>query len=55
MMLPSATPVMLLFARVNRKERDNSRPYVPTGAFAAGYLTVWGGIESVGDRSAVVV
>jgi predicted metal-binding membrane protein len=45
MMLPGAAPTLLLFARVNRKERDNSRPYVPTGAFAAGYLVVWGGFS----------
>lgn len=38
MMLPSATPTLLLFARVNNKEKAASRPYV----FAAGYLLVWG-------------
>ena len=43
MMLPSAAPILLLFARVNRSERDRSRPFVPTGIFAAGYLAVWGG------------
>jgi predicted metal-binding membrane protein len=45
MMLPSAAPVLLLFARINRRERDNDRPYVPTALFAAGYLTVWGGFS----------
>jgi predicted metal-binding membrane protein len=47
MMLPSATPMLLLFARVNRKERAGGRPYAPTGIFAAGYLTAWGGFSSV--------
>jgi predicted metal-binding membrane protein len=42
MMLPSATPMLLLFARVNRKEKSGGRPYVPTAVFAAGYLTAWG-------------
>jgi len=42
MMLPSAAPMILLFAAVNRKQRDAGSPYVPTGIFAVGYLAVWG-------------
>ena len=42
MMLPSASPMLLVFARLNRKERSCGRPFVPTGVFAAGYLIVWG-------------
>jgi predicted metal-binding membrane protein len=42
MMLPSAAPMILLFAAVNRKQRDKGSPYVPTGVFAFGYLAVWG-------------
>ena len=42
MMLPSAAPMILLFAVINRKQRDKGAPYVPTGIFAAGYLLVWG-------------
>jgi len=38
MMLPGATPMLLLFARVNRSQQAQDRPYVPTGIFAAGYL-----------------
>jgi predicted metal-binding membrane protein len=45
MMLPSAAPVLLLFARINRKEKDSGRPYVPTGSFASGYLVVWAGFS----------
>ena len=45
MMLPSATPMLLLFARVNRTQKVRDRPYVATGFFAAGYLTVWGGFS----------
>ena len=47
MMLPSAAPMLLLFARVNRKEKAGGRPYVPTAIFAAGYLTVWGGFSAM--------
>src|SRR5215472_4511968 len=31
MMLPGATPMLLLFARVNRTQKVRDRPYVPTG------------------------
>jgi predicted metal-binding membrane protein len=42
MMLPSAAPMILLFATINRKQREKGAPYVPTGTFAAGYALVWG-------------
>ncbi|MGE5270445.1 MAG: DUF2182 domain-containing protein [Thiohalocapsa sp.] len=45
MMLPSATPMLLLYARINRGERAGGRPYVPAGVFAAGYLAAWGGFS----------
>jgi predicted metal-binding membrane protein len=41
MMIPSAAPMILMFARVNRERRGQQRPYVPTAVFLAGYLTVW--------------
>jgi predicted metal-binding membrane protein len=41
MMLPSAAPTILTFALVNRKRREQERPYVPTGLFAMGYFLVW--------------
>jgi predicted metal-binding membrane protein len=47
MMLPSAAPMLLLYARVMRKEQAAGRPYVPTGVFAAGYLAAWGGFSLV--------
>jgi predicted metal-binding membrane protein len=47
MMLPSAAPILLLFARMNRAERARDRPYVPTGIFAAGYLAAWGGFSAL--------
>jgi predicted metal-binding membrane protein len=47
MMLPSAAPMLLLFARVNRSQKGGERPYVPTAMFAAGYLLAWGGFSAV--------
>ena len=41
MMLPSATPMLLLFARVQRNGGDRASG-VATASFAAGYLLVWG-------------
>jgi predicted metal-binding membrane protein len=47
MMLPSASPMILLFARFNRTQREKGAPYVPTGVFALGYLLVWAGFSLV--------
>lgn len=47
MMLPSAAPILLLFARINRKEKSAGRPFIPTGIFAAGYLLAWGGFSAL--------
>jgi len=47
MMLPSAAPMLLLFARVNRAQKARDRPYVATGIFAAGYLAAWGGFSTL--------
>jgi len=41
MMIPSAAPMILLFAAVNRKRREEQRPFVATGVFVLGYLVVW--------------
>ena len=41
MMLPSASPMILMFARVNRDRRGKVEPLVPTGVFVAGYVAVW--------------
>ncbi|HUH83791.1 MAG TPA: DUF2182 domain-containing protein [Stellaceae bacterium] len=42
MMLPSAAPMILTFATVNRRKRVREQPFASTGAFAAGYLLAWG-------------
>jgi predicted metal-binding membrane protein len=41
MMLPSAAPMILTFAMVNRKRRERDEPLVSTAVFAGGYLAVW--------------
>src|ERR1051325_2556477 len=41
MMIPSAAPMILTFATVQRKRREQERPFVPTGIFLLGYLIVW--------------
>jgi predicted metal-binding membrane protein len=41
MMIPSAAPMILTFAMVNRKRREQEKPFVPTGLFLLGYLVVW--------------
>ena len=42
MMLPSAAPMILTFATVNRGKRERGQPFVPTMVFTAGYLIAWG-------------
>jgi predicted metal-binding membrane protein len=66
MMLPSAAPMLLLFARVNCKEKAGGRPYVRTATFAVGYVSAWGlfsaiaaglqwGLEQLGLLSSMMV
>jgi predicted metal-binding membrane protein len=45
MMLPSASPMILLFASINRKQRERGSPYVATSVFALGYLLAWAGFS----------
>jgi predicted metal-binding membrane protein len=42
MMLPSAAPMILTFAAINRHKRGRGQPYVPTIVFTSGYLIGWG-------------
>ena len=46
MMLPSAAPMLLLFAATQR-ERTHARPSAPVLAFTAGYLLMWVGFSVV--------
>jgi predicted metal-binding membrane protein len=47
MMLPSAAPMVLLFAGMNRRQREMGNPYVATAYFASAYLVVWAGFSLV--------
>jgi predicted metal-binding membrane protein len=47
MMLPSAAPILLIFARASRRENAADRPWTPTACFAAGYLAMWAGFSAV--------
>jgi len=42
MMLPSAAPMVLLFALIQRKQLADQNPFLRTGIFAASYLALWG-------------
>lgn len=41
MMLPSVTPMVLLYASAGRKAAERGQPLAATGWFVAGYLLVW--------------
>jgi predicted metal-binding membrane protein len=43
MMTPSATPMILLYARVGRQARADGKPFASTFWFAGGYLLAWSG------------
>jgi predicted metal-binding membrane protein len=47
MMLPSAAPVLLVFANANRKRHEAQDPYLHTSLFANGYLAVWAGFAAL--------
>ena len=47
MMLPSATPMVLLFVLINRKQHEKGNPYIPTGIFGLAYLVVWAAFSLV--------
>jgi predicted metal-binding membrane protein len=41
MMLPSVTPMVLIYAGVARKSAAQGMPVAPTGAFVSGYIAIW--------------
>ncbi len=43
MMVPTAAPMVLLFAANSRRLREQQLPYVPTAVFLSGYVMVWSG------------
>jgi predicted metal-binding membrane protein len=47
MMVPSAAPMILTFATVQRQRRERAEPFVPTGIFLLGYLVAWSAFSAV--------
>ena len=47
MMLPSATPALLLFDRVSHSDKSDTSPAVRTALFGIGYIFVWGLFSAV--------
>ena len=41
MMLPSAAPMILLYAAVSRRQHARGHVFAPTGVLVVGYLVVW--------------
>jgi predicted metal-binding membrane protein len=41
MMTPSATPMILLYARIGRQAAMQGKPFAPCGWFLGGYLLAW--------------
>jgi predicted metal-binding membrane protein len=47
MMTPSAAPMILTFATINRRRHAQQGPFVPTAVFVLGYLLVWSGFSAL--------
>ena len=47
MMVPSAAPLILIFASAYRKRQERKDPVVPTAIFLMGYLLVWTGFSGL--------
>jgi predicted metal-binding membrane protein len=46
MMMPSAAPMILLYARVGRQAATSGKPFAASGWFAAGYFVAWTGFSA---------
>ena len=47
MMVPAASPVILLFAEINRRRHQHQGTFASTGLFLLGYLTAWTGFSAL--------
>jgi predicted metal-binding membrane protein len=45
MMTPSASPMILIYARVGRQAATSGKPFAPSAWFASGYLLAWVGFS----------
>jgi predicted metal-binding membrane protein len=46
MMVPAASPVIIIFAQINRRRRKQRAPFM-SGLFLLGYLVVWTGFSAL--------
>ena len=51
MMVPTAAPMILTFATINRKRLEQQQPFVSTGVFLSGYVLVWSGFSAAATVS----
>jgi predicted metal-binding membrane protein len=51
MMVPSAMPLLLMFATINRQRRVERQPAISTLVFLAGYLAVWAAFSAVASAA----
>jgi predicted metal-binding membrane protein len=47
MMVPATSPVILLFAQINRRRHQHQGTFASTGMFLMGYLTIWASFSAV--------
>jgi predicted metal-binding membrane protein len=47
MMVPTAAPMILMFATINRRRQAQQQPFVHTACFLVGYVLVWTGFSVV--------
>jgi predicted metal-binding membrane protein len=47
MMVPAASPVILLFAEIKRRRSEEHGTFVATGQFLLGYLTAWASFSAL--------
>ena len=51
MMVPTAAPMILMFASVNRRRQELDRPFVTTGVFLMGYVIIWSGFAAAASAT----
>ena len=47
MMVPTASAVVIIFAQINRRRREQRAPFILSGLFLVGYLVVWTGFSAL--------
>lgn len=47
MMVPTAAPMILMYATINRRQQAQQKPFASTAVFLGGYLLVWSGFSAL--------